>query len=139
MKKVILSLILAYSIQAIEGQALPDSIIRKYDAALSGMAKGQVLTNYITSLRGTPQEQLKLLFPLLTYFTNKGDATGIGYTQIFTGVQFVKMGDVNESLKHGISAFKIFDDLQDTFALLKTHTLIGNSYMGSGNLKESLN
>ena len=48
------------------------------------------------------------------------------------------MGDPSESLKYGIDALKIFEEIQDTFALLKTYMVIGNSYLNSGNLEESI-
>jgi tetratricopeptide (TPR) repeat protein len=138
MKRAILFLIFTCALQIVRSQSIPDSLRNKYDAAISSLEKGQILTNYITTLKGTSQEQLKILLPQLAYFVNKKDETGIGYTHIFIGILCIKMDDQNEALKHGISAFKIFDEVQDTFALLKTHTLIGNSYLLSGNLEESL-
>jgi tetratricopeptide (TPR) repeat protein len=48
------------------------------------------------------------------------------------------MSDYSESLKYGIDALTIFEKVQDTFALLKTYTEIGNSYLYSQNIDESL-
>ena len=48
------------------------------------------------------------------------------------------MSDYSEALKYGIDAMKIFEKVQDTFALLKTYTEIGNSYLNSQNIDESL-
>src|SRR5215831_2293438 len=132
MTKTLLFLIFIYSSQSVMGQSISDSLIKKYDAAASSLEKGQILTNYITALNGTSPEQLKILLPMLAYFTNENDETGIGYTQLFIGISYIKLDDPNEALKHGIAAFKIFDEVQDTFALLKTYTLIGNSYWFSG-------
>jgi tetratricopeptide (TPR) repeat protein len=139
MKKALFILIFACASQAVVSQSIRDSLQKEYYAAASTLEKGQVLANYITSLKGTSPEQLKILLPLHAYFTNKKDETGIGYTHLYIGILYLKMGDASESLKHGIAAYKIFDEVQDTFALLKTHTLIANSYWFSGNLEESLN
>ena len=102
------------------------------------MIKGQIITNYVFSLNGTSPEQLKILLPQLSYFTNKKDDAGIGYTKLYIGISFVKMSDYSESLKYGIDALKIFEAVQDTFALLKTYTVLGNSYLWSQNVEESL-
>jgi tetratricopeptide (TPR) repeat protein len=119
-------------------QPIPDSLRNKYEAAASALEKGQILANYITALKGTPSEQLKVLLPQLAYFSDKKDEIGLGYTHLYIGILDIKMEDPNEALKHGIAAFKIFGEAQDTFALLKNITLIGNCYLLSGNLEESL-
>jgi tetratricopeptide (TPR) repeat protein len=139
MTRALLFLIFVYTSQAAMSQSIPDSLRKKYDAAASSLEKGQILTNYFTTLQGNSPEQLKVLLPVLAYFTKENDETGVGYTHIFIGISYIKLDDPNEALKHGIAAFKIFDEVQDTFALLKIHTLIGNSYWFSGNLEESLN
>jgi len=138
MKKAFLFLLATGFSFAVRCQTIPDSLLRKYDTAKTFKEKGQVLSIYIPSLKGTPPEQLKILFPMLSYFTNKKDQAGIGYTQLYMGILFVKSSDPNEALKYGISALKIFEEVQDTFALLKTYTVIGNSYLSSGNFEESL-
>jgi tetratricopeptide (TPR) repeat protein len=138
MKNALLILLFACTTLFVRSQSLPVSMQPKYDAAKSFTEKGQILSNYITSLKGTPPEQLKMLLPQLSYFTIKNDKAGIGYTQLYIGILFVKMGDMSESLKYGISALRIFEDVEDTFALLKTYTVIGNSYLNSQNFEESL-
>ena len=138
MKKVLLFLLLTSVALTVKSQSLPDSLQQKYNAAKAFMIKGQIITNYVFSLKGTSPEQLKILLPQLSYFTNKKDDAGIGYTKLYIGISFVKMSDYSESLKYGIDALKIFEKVQDTFALLKTYTEIGNSYLWSQNIDESL-
>jgi tetratricopeptide (TPR) repeat protein len=119
-------------------QSIPDSLRTKYDAAASSLEKGQILANYITALKGSSSEQLKILLPQLAYFSDKKDETGTAYTHLFIGILDIKMDDPNEALRHGIAAFKTFEEALDTFALLKNYTLIGNCYWFSGNLEQSL-
>jgi tetratricopeptide (TPR) repeat protein len=138
MKKVLIFLIFICTSPVVKSQPLPDSLQRKYNAAKTFTEKGQIITNYVFSLKGTSPEQLKILFFQLSYFTNKKDDAGIGYTKLYIGISFVKMSDYSESLKYGIDALKIFEAVQDTFALLKTYTVIGNSYAYSHNIQESL-
>ncbi len=138
MKRILILFFFSFTAQIVWGQSIPDSLKKKYDSAISSAEKGQVLSKYITSLKGSTAEQLKILLSQLTWFSNKKDNTGIGYTQLYIGISLVKMGDPNESLHHGIEALKIFEEIQDTFALLKTYTVIGNSYSNSGNLEESI-
>jgi tetratricopeptide (TPR) repeat protein len=138
MKWILILYFFTFTTQLVWSQSIPDSLKKKYGAAISSAEKGQVLSSYITSLKGSTAEQLKILLTQLTYFSNKRDQTGIGYTQLYIGISLVKMGDPNESLHHGIEALKIFEEIQDTFALLKTYTVIGNSYSNSGNLEESI-
>ncbi len=127
MKKALFFLLFTAALLVARSQAIPDSLLKKYDGAKTFREKGQVLSSYIPSLKGTPPEQLKILFPMLSYFTNKNDKAGMGYTQLYMGILFVKSSEPSESLKYGISALKIFEEVQDTFALLKTYTVIGNS------------
>src|SRR5450432_1003509 len=138
MKKALFFLILTCASLAVKSQPMPDSIQRKYNVAKTFREKGQVITNYVFQLKGSSPEQLKILLPQLSYFTNKKDDAGIGYTKLFIGISFVKISDYSESLKYGIDALKIFEAVQDTFALLKTYTEIGNSYFWSQNIDESL-
>src|ERR1035437_1614356 len=138
MKKALIFFILTCASVAVKSQSLPASLQQKYNAAKTFREKGQVITNYVFQLQGSSPEQLKILLPQVSYFTNKKDDAGIGYTKLYIGVLFVKMGDPSESLKYGIDALKIFEAVQDTFALLKTYTVIGNSYLGSQNIEESL-
>ncbi len=138
MKKVLIFLLFICTLVSAQSQAMPDSIQRKYNAAKTFHDKGQIITNYVFSLKGTSPEQLKILLPQLYYFINKKDEAGIGYTKLYIGISFVKMSDYSESLKYGIDALKIFEKVQDTFALLKTYTEIGTSYLGSQNIDESL-
>jgi tetratricopeptide (TPR) repeat protein len=138
MKRALLILIfISISLMSIS-QPIPDSLRKHYDAAASTLEKGQILANYITTLKGNSSEQMKILLPQLAYFSERKDETGVGYTHLYMGILDVKMDDPNEALKHGIAAFKIFEETQDTFALLKNYTLIGNCYWFSGNLEESL-
>jgi tetratricopeptide (TPR) repeat protein len=138
MKWILILYFFTFTTQIVWSQSIPDVLKKKYDVAISSAEKGQVLTSYITSLKGSTSEQLNVLLSQLAYFSNKKDNTGIGYTQLYIGILLVKLGDPNESLHHGIEALKIFEDLQDTFALLKTYTVIGNSYSNSGNPEESI-
>ena len=138
MKRAIFILAFACISQFVMSQPISDSLRKKYDAAASSLQKGQILVDYITALKGSSSEQLKVLLPMLAYFSNKKDETGIGYINLYMGILYIKMEDPSEGLSHGIAAFKIFDEVQDTFALLKTYTLIGNAYWFSGNLQESL-
>ncbi len=138
MKKALIFFILTCASVAVKSQSLPNSLQQKYNAAKTFREKGQVITNYVFQLQGSSPEQLKILLPQVSYFTNKKDDAGIGYTKLYIGVLFVKMGDPSESLKYGIDALKIFEAVQDTFALLKTYTVIGNSYAYSQNIQESL-
>ena len=138
MKKIFICILFTFATLAVKSQPMPDSIQRKYDAAKSFHDKGQIITNYVFQLKGSSPEQLKILLPQLSYFTNKKDDAGIGYTKLYIGISFVKMSDYSESLKYGIDALKIFEKVQDTFALLKTYTEIGNSYLRSQNIDESL-
>ena len=138
MKNALFLLLITCASFTVKSQPFPDGLLKKYETAKTFTEKGQVLSNYISSLDGTPSERLKVLLPQLSYFTIRRDEAGIGYTQLYIGILFVKMDDMNESLKYGISALKIFEVVQDTFALLKTYTVIGNSYLGSQNLEESL-
>src|SRR5664279_986131 len=105
---------------SVKSQPMPDGVQQKYDAAKTFHDKGQIITNYVFQLKGSSLEQLKFLLPQLSYFINKKDDAGIGYTKLYIGISFVKMSDYNESLKYGIDALKIFEEMQDTFALLKT-------------------
>src|SRR5450759_456973 len=138
MKKALIFFILTCASVAVKSQSLPNSLQQKYNAAKTFREKGQVITNYVFQLQGSSPEQLKILLPQLSYFTNKKDDAGIGYTKLYIGISFVKMSDYSESLKYGIDALKIFEKVQDTFALLKTYTEIGNSYLLSQNIDESL-
>jgi tetratricopeptide (TPR) repeat protein len=138
MKKALIFLILICVLLSAQSQPMPDSIQRKYNDAKSFHDKGQIITNYVFSLNGTSPEQLKILLPQLSYFTDKKDDAGIGYTKLYIGISFVKMSDYSEGLKYGIDAMKIFEEVQDTFALLKTYTEIANSYLWSQNIDESL-
>jgi tetratricopeptide (TPR) repeat protein len=138
MKKSLIILVIISTSLMSTSQPIPDSLRRRYDAAVSSLEKGQILANYITALKGNSSEQMKILLPQLAYFSEMKDETGIAYTNLYIGILDVKMEDPNEALKHGIAAFKVFDETQDTFALLKNYTLIGNCYWFSGNLEESL-
>jgi len=138
MKRILILFFFVFNIQILWSQSIPDSLSKKYEAAGSSAEKGQVLSSFITSLKGSTAEQIKILLSQLSYFSSKKDNTGIGYTQLYIGILFVKMVDPNESLHHGIEALKIFEEIQDTFALLKTYMVIGNSYSNSGNLEESI-
>src|SRR5258705_2957484 len=138
MKKIFICILFTFATLAVKSQPMPDSIQRKYNASKSFHDKGQIITNYVFQLKGSSPEQLKILSPQLAYFTNKKDDAGIGYTKLYIGILFVRMGDYSESLKYGIDALKIFEKVQDTFALLKTYTAIGNSYLRSQNIDESL-
>ncbi len=138
MKKVLIFLLFNCALVSAQSQPMPDSIQQKYNAAKTFREKGQVITNYVFQLKGSSPEQLKILLPQLSYFINKKDDAGIGYTKLYIGISFVKMSDYSESLKYGIDALKIFEKVQDTFALLKTYTEIGNSYLWSQNTNESL-
>ncbi len=138
MKKIFICVLFTFVTLAVKSQPMPDSIQRKYNAAKSFHDKGQIITNYVFQLKGSSPEQLKILSSQLSYFTNKKDDAGIGYTKLYIGISFVKMSDFSESLKYGIDALKIFEKVQDTFALLKTYTVIGNSYLRSQNIEESL-
>ncbi len=138
MKKIFICILFTFATLAVKSQPMPDSIQRKYNAAKSFHDRGQIITNYVFQLKGSSPEQLKILSPQLAYFTNKKDDAGIGYTKLYIGILFVRMGDYSESLKYGIDALKIFEKVQDTFALLKTYTAIGNSYLRSQNIDESL-
>ncbi|HET7000695.1 MAG TPA: hypothetical protein VFI33_05290, partial [Puia sp.] len=99
---------------SVQSQSLPDSLQQKYNAAKTFRDKGQIITNYVFQLKGSSPEQLKILLPLLSYFTNKKDNAGIGYTKLYIGISFVKMSDYSEALKYGIDALKIFEEVQDT-------------------------
>jgi hypothetical protein len=138
MKKIFIYILFTCASLAVKCQPMPDSIQQIYDASKTFREKGQVITNYVFSLKGFPPEQLKILLMQLSYFINKKDDAGIGYTKLYIGISFVKMSDYSESLKYGIDALKLFEEVQDTFALLKTYTEIGNSYLYSQNLDESL-
>ena len=138
MKKRFICILFTFATLAVKSQPMPDSIQRKYNAAKSFHDRGQIITNYVFQLKGSSPAQLKILSPQLAYFTNKKDDAGIGYTKLYIGILFVRMGDYSESLKYGIDAMKIFEKVQDTFALLKTYTAIGNSYLHSQNIDESL-
>jgi tetratricopeptide (TPR) repeat protein len=138
MKKIFIYIIFICAGLAVRSQSLPDSLQQKYNAAKSFREKGQIITNYVFELKGSSLEQLKILLPQLSYFTNKKDDAGIGYTKLYIGISFVKMSDYSEALKYGIDAMKIFEEVQDSFALLKTYTEIGNSYLNSKNIDESL-
>ena len=138
MEKIFISILFTLATLAVKSQPIPDSIQRKYNAAKSFHDKGQIITNYVFQLKGSSPEQLKILSPQLSYFINEKDDAGIGYTRLYIGILFVRMGDYSESLKYGIDALKIFEKVQDSFALLKTYTAIGNSYLHSQNIDESL-
>jgi tetratricopeptide (TPR) repeat protein len=138
MKKALIFLICTCALLSVQSQPMPDSIQQKYNAAKSFHDKGQIITNYVFSLKGTSLEQLKILLPQLSYFTNKKDDAGIGYTKLYIGISFVKMSDYSEALKYGIDALKIFEEVQDSFALLKTYAEISISYLRSQNIDESL-
>jgi hypothetical protein len=77
LKKALIILIFTCASQSVVSQSIRDSLRKVYDAAVSPLAKGQVLANYITSLKGTSPEQLSILLPLNAYFTNKKDETGL--------------------------------------------------------------
>jgi tetratricopeptide (TPR) repeat protein len=138
MRKIFICILFTFATLAVKSQQMPDSIQRKYDAAKTFHDKGQIITNYVFQLNGSSLEQLRILLPQLSYFTNKKDDAGIGYTKLYIGISFVKISDFSESLKYGIDALKIFEAVQDTFALLKTYTEIGTSYLNSQNIDESL-
>src|SRR6476659_3759143 len=118
MKKIIIYIIFICAGLSVKSKALPDSLQLKYHAAKSFHDQGQIIINYVFSLKGTSSERLKILLPQLSDFTNEKDDAGIGYTKLYIGISFVKMSDYSEALKYGIDALKFLKKVQDTFALL---------------------
>jgi tetratricopeptide (TPR) repeat protein len=131
MKKATILLLFFFCVAIAYSQPMPGGTKTKYYAAKTNKEKGSCLLDYFKtqSLNDTAAKANVLL--LKSWFEKQKDATGINYTNLRLAQILENNGDYPGSLNVLFPVLQQFENLNDSFGIERTYTLISATYMSA--------
>jgi len=134
-----LLLILLFSVAALHGQSLPDSIMLRYNQAQTNYGKGKVLISYVRKvMQGTATDKMSVLIKQFDYFTKQGDVIGSNYVTLCMGIVSWRTGEYATASKYIIPSLQYFEKVHDTLGIIRSLDALGSSFSNAKNYEQSL-
>ena len=117
--KVTLMLFLIFCcIASVQAQPLPDSILKRYNAAIEEKDKGIYLWKYLRTVISNDSNEVRKAAEILAYFQKQKDETGADNTQLFIADRLNRRGDYINGLNMALSILSNCEKRKDTIGII---------------------
>ena len=118
-------------------QPLPDSVLTKYNSAVTKKSKDDYLWNYLQSL-SKDNNEVTQAFKILAYFKNQKNESGAANTESYVAMRLGYKGDYITGLNMGLSILSNCEKRKDTVGILHSFDVIHYSFALAKNYEEAI-
>ncbi|MEO5948296.1 MAG: tetratricopeptide repeat protein [Chitinophagaceae bacterium] len=137
MKKIIFCFSIFCFAKIAYSQPLPDSVLTKYNSAVTQKNKEDYLWNYLESLSKDNNEVTQAL-NILSYFKKQNDESGADNTELFIALRLGYKGNYITALNMGLSILSSCEKRKDTVGILHAFEVIHYSFTLAKNYEEAI-
>lgn len=137
MKKIIFCFSIFCFAKIAYSQPLPDSVLKKYNSAVTQKSKEDYLWNYLESLSKDNNEVTQAL-NILSYFKKQNDESGADNTELFIALRLGYKGNYITALNMGLSILSNCEKRKDTVGILHSFDVIHYSFTLAKNYEEAI-
>jgi tetratricopeptide (TPR) repeat protein len=138
MKKIFCFILLICSIQFVQAQLLPDSLLAQYKAAGTDAEKGRKLSDFLYVMAGNPGSQINQTLQIHSYFQKKNDSVGADYCELNLARILERSSDYASSLKFAFPVYSRFENRNDLYGMMRSLNAIGNALENSQNVEQGI-
>ena len=138
MKKIILFTFIHLFNITLNSQTLPDSVIKKYNAAQTSWAKHMCIFKYLYSFNENDSLWSAKVRETKHYFEKQNNEAELDYIQLPIASKFNERGDYTNMLNTVLPVLPRFMERGDTNCILRSHYLISVGYESSKNYNEAI-
>ncbi len=113
------------------GQAIPDSVMRKYAAAKTDKDKLYHLTDYLDNINGDTSFVQKSA-AIVSFLKSVNDDRNLDFIQLIINDQLAKRGDYVTALSSTLEITNRSEQQKDTTKILAAYRKLGNAYYYAG-------
>jgi tetratricopeptide (TPR) repeat protein len=121
-----------------QGQPLPDSIVKRYNAFTDQKSKAIYLWKYLRTVISNDSNEIKRAAEIVTYFEKQKDETGADNTQIFIADRLNRRGDYINGLNMALSTLSKCEKRKDTIGVIYAYRAIANCYAFALNFEQAI-
>jgi tetratricopeptide (TPR) repeat protein len=138
LKITVIPLLTFCCIASAQGQPLPDSILKRYNAATDQKTKGICLWKHLRTVISNDSNEVKRAAAILAYFQKQKDETGADNTQLFIADRLNRRGDYVNGLNMALSTLSKCEKRKDTIGIIYACRTIANCYAFALNFEQAI-
>jgi len=119
------------------GQKIPDTVVKKYNAAKTREEGHKVIFNYVYSIRNDTAFFAKAT-EVLDYISAKNDQVLVDYVQLSINDALAITGDYITALTSGLDILRRFKELKDKNGVMSTYQTLCAAYYYSGDKERAV-